>query len=494
MAFTDRDPIEIDGDAAARADALANVYGSIDALIDYATRRLELDPLDVDWKRNEILEMLGLDTYRGTGATSREPLTPDRLLGRFRDAIVVAGICTRDEAPIAADGVMGLLSARPSTVARRFLDEERDDGGEDAMRWLYDYCVGNDSVKKSELDANPRFDSHGLSFVIDLAKPEFAQEDSASGDVSGRYPACGACHENEGYAPRGRRTLRTVPLTLGGDDWFWRFKRYGVVRQHGVCASMEHTPLIADADMFARLIDFVDRFPGHFIGCDAASALRGGTAAVHEHYEGGAELLPLHRAEAVATFAVPGSSDAVVELLDWPGTAVRVVAQSAGTAVSASERIRAAWVEGEGIGDGSGVGEGAVRDGASVSASLIATDRGYEMNLILRAASSSHDAAASGAESAQSILGTDEIGLAGMQGLFVLPGRLADELGVLESDDPAGAAGVAGAEAGTVEAARDELGATCRRILAGTAVFAASGDAADFLASLGFARTAQAEA
>lgn len=33
------------------------VYASIDALVDFARKRLELDPRDADWTRNRIFEL-----------------------------------------------------------------------------------------------------------------------------------------------------------------------------------------------------------------------------------------------------------------------------------------------------------------------------------------------------------------------------------------------------------------------------------------------------
>ena len=70
------------------------VYASIDALVDFARKRLELDPRDADWTRNRIFELFSLDSYRPTGATSDDTL-PDDLLTRFRAAAVAAGATVR---------------------------------------------------------------------------------------------------------------------------------------------------------------------------------------------------------------------------------------------------------------------------------------------------------------------------------------------------------------------------------------------------------------
>ena len=126
------------------------VYASIDALVDFARKRLELDPRDADWTRNRIFELFSLDSYRPTGATSDDTL-PDDLLTRFRAAAVAAGLFDADEGPVYADIVMGMLSGTPSAVQDRFEAVEREHGGMEAMRWFYDYCVANNYVKKGVL-------------------------------------------------------------------------------------------------------------------------------------------------------------------------------------------------------------------------------------------------------------------------------------------------------------------------------------------------------
>ncbi|KFJ01200.1 galactose-1-phosphate uridylyltransferase [Bifidobacterium stellenboschense] len=489
-------------------DPLAGVYASIDALLDYAVRRLELNPLDVDWKRNQVLELLGLGTYHATGETCGEPLLPDAMLERFRTAIVDAGLCDADESQHMADGAMGLLSARPSGVAARFAQEERIGGGMDAMRWLYDYCVANNYVKKGALDHNPRFDSHGLTVTINLAKPEFKdmRRAAAGNAVAGGYPACTICHTNEGYAPRGRRTLRTIPVTLGGEPWFWQFSPYGYFNQHGICVNMEHTPMHVDRDTFSDLIDFVERFPGYFLGCNAALPRIGGSVLAHDHYQGGGELMPMHKAAAWRTFTVPGRDDVEVEILDWPGTAVRVVSPSRKAIVATSDLIRRAWIDHDDPEHGIASHDADGNRQSALSPSVIRTDRGWEMHLIFRnnAVSERYPQGVFHAHPEHWAIKQEPIGLIEAQGLFILPGRLVGQLAAIEDAlvhgkglpdgmdefglvwDELTAALDGGRDRETVRAAiRDELGSVCERILANTAVFKDRTFTAAFLADLG---------
>ena len=186
------------------------VYASIDALVDFARKRLELDPRDADWTRNRIFELFSLDSYRPTGATSDDTL-PDDLLTRFRAAAVAAGLFDADEGPVYADIVMGMLSGTPSAVQDRFEAVEREHGGMEAMRWFYDYCVANNYVKKGVLDKNPRFDSHGLVITINLAKPEFKnmKKAAAGNSVAGGYPHARSAMRTR--ASRGATSARCAP-------------------------------------------------------------------------------------------------------------------------------------------------------------------------------------------------------------------------------------------------------------------------------------------
>ena len=181
--------------------SLNDVYASIDVLVDYAGKHLNLDPRDADWTRNRIFELFELDSYRPTGETT-DDTAPDELLSRFRESCVAAGLFEPEEGPRYADVVMGLLSASPSAVQDRFVAVEQSNGGMEAMRWFYDYSVANNYVKKAVLDKNPRFDSHGVTVTINLAKPEFKnmKKAAAGNSVAGGYPSCTKCPGKGGLA------------------------------------------------------------------------------------------------------------------------------------------------------------------------------------------------------------------------------------------------------------------------------------------------------
>ena len=460
-----------------------------DAKVAFAVEHLGLDPRDADWARNALLALPGFPDETGDdevlGALS---LRPSVLQDRF--AAIEAGVA--DDAPEGTDG-----------------------GGMAAMQWFYDYCVASGYVKRAQLEANPRFDSHGLVVTINLAKPEFkTQAKAAAGNaLSGGYPQCTICHENEGFAGRAKRTLRTVPVTLGGEDWFWQFSPYGYFNQHGICVNREHTPMHVDRDTFGHLLDFVDRFPGYFLGCNAALPRIGGSVLAHDHYQGGGEILPMFHAGTLTSMAVPADlrgsgSEVSVEILDWPGAAIRVVSPSREAIIEVSDHIRAAWVDydDEAAGIASHDAEGNRQ--SALSPSVIRTERGYEMSLIFRnnAVSEQFPEGVFHAHPEFWPVKQEPIGLIEAQGLFILPGRLVGQLGTIEDALAAGstelpeevseftlvwdelnAALDGDRDRDRIQAAvHDELGSICHRILGNTAVFKTKPQIQRFLEGIGF--------
>lgn len=469
---------------------MQQLYESIDKLVDFATVKLGLDLKDIDFARNTVLEILHLafaPTHAKAGAQSGA-----ELLAEFTEKAVEQKLFERADAEYYCDAVMGALSLPPSALQKRFESTLSEGGAKAATDGFYNYCVDNNYVKKAQLDKNIRFESNGLIVTINKAKPEFrdAKRAAAGNSVGGGYPACTICHTNEGFGGRQKRTLRTIDITLGGQKWFWQYSPYGYFNQHGIAVNYAHIPMHIDRGTFTRLLDFVDTFPHYFLGCNAALPRIGGSVLAHDHYQGGGEVLPLHRAKAAQTIA-DTKSGAVFEIPDWQGTVIRVVGANREDIVNASERVRAAW-------DGFDAPElGIVRCDAEgmhncISPTAVKTARGYEMNIILRnnVTSAQYPDGVFHAHPEFHSIKKESIGLIEAQGLFILPGRLEGELNGIKAcimrgeELPAELSahkfiygeilkilgGNRGEEA-VDGAVRAELGSVCGRILENTAVF-----------------------
>ncbi len=196
----------------------------------------------------------------------------------------------------------------------------------------------------------------------------------------------------------------------------------------------------------------------------------------------------------------------IVEILDWPGTAVRVVSRSRQDIIDISERIRAAWADYSDPAQGIAARDASGARQSSLSPACVITDRGYEMNLIFRnnAVSEEYPEGVFHAHPQYFAVKHEPIGLIEAQGLFILPARLIRQLRGLEGallsgaqlpDDlaafrpqwdelvPAVAKlrhGGGATEETVRQAVRDELGSVCHRILGNTAVFKNKADTLGF--------------
>ena len=480
------------------------VFSAIDKLIGYAETNLALPARDKLYARNTILMLLGAEGYEESKAEYAGESLPE-LLDELIALALREGLITEEETERMADAVMGALMLPPSAVEEKFSEiYERSPAA--ATEWLYEYSVKAGYVKKEKLDQNPRFTAkNGLIVTINKAKPEFRDPRKAvSGNsVKGGYPKCSICRENEGYFGRAKRTLRTVSVTFGDEKWFWQFSPYGYFLQHGIAVNTRHIPMHVDEETFFRLMDFVDSFPHYFIGCNAPLPRIGGSVLAHDHFQGGGERLPLFQVPTKNKLFFDGYH-AWVGVLDWYGTAVRVTGHDRAEVAALSEIIRSGWVsyrdEARGLipFDSEGVHH-------AVSPTVIKTQNGYEMNLILRSniTSEQYPDGVFHAHPEYHIIKKESIGLIEAQGLFILPGRLVEQLervkdallsGALPEElsefglvyDEIAAKGKVKDRASADEAMREELASICERILCNTAVFESHGQTSKFLKELGF--------
>ncbi len=451
-------------------------FNEIENLVSYAKEKLELKRRDENYKANRLLEI----TESGLSGAELE------------------------------DAVYGELSLLPSETDARFAEIFKEHGSKAATDWLYNYCVNNKYVKKDVLDKNPRFNTeNGLIITINKAKPEFRdpKKASAGNSVDGGFAKCVICRRNEGFGARNKRNLRTVSVTLGGKPWFWQYSPYGYFREHGIAVNCEHTPMRIDRQTLENLVDFADKFPHYFIGCNAPLERIGGSVLAHDHYQGGGEVLPLHKAKIKINIKDKIYPYVTAGVLDWAGTVIRVKSDKRNEVIDIADRIRCAWIKYSNpeLGIIAEDGNGAHN---AISPTVIKTVNGYEMNIILRSniTSGEYPDGVFHAHPEYHSIKKESIGLIEAQGLFILPGRLEEELREIEriivakEELPAGYAQFklvydetkalykSGKYKDVHRAMQEELGSICYRILQNTAVFKKDEDFLRFLTEAGFER------
>lgn len=241
-------------------------------------------------------------------------------------------------------------------------------------------------------------------------------------------------------------------------------------------------------------------FPHYFIGCNAPLPRIGGSVLAHDHYQGGGEILPMHKAKAVYTLKNNDYPDTILEVVDWAGTVIRVVSQNRRSIEEICNAINEKWVHynapelGVIAEDEDGVHN-------AISPTVVKTERGYEMSVILRSniTSEQYPDGVFHAHPEYHVIKKESIGLIEAQGLFILPGRLESELAeiekIIESKKqlPTEYAAfklvydeVKAIGGDTHQAMQQELGSICSRILENTAVFKDKKQTVEFVKDLGF--------
>lgn len=406
-----------------------NAYECVEALLTYAADNLLLDELDETYTRNKLFAFLGL-TPKETVLTAEAEAAadaeyPDDMLNELVAALKVEG----EEAALIKDGVTDIISLSPHEIADQF-DSQYAISPKKATDFLYDYCVKNYYVKKAALLKNPTGGETrkggDIRYTINLARPEFG----GAGDQT--YPKCNICLENEGCAKKLRRNLRTVPLVLADEDWFWQYSPYGYFNEHGIAVSVEHRPMGVNAKTIERLLDFVDAYPHYFIGSNAALPGIGGSVLSHDHYQGGGEKLPMQNAGVCKN--VLSSDDLTVDVIDWYAAAVRVQSTDREKIVDAFEKLSNAW-----------------NAYSNPSYNIVACDEGGQHNAVApimrkdgdkyildivfknNRTDEAHPLGIFHVPDKYLCIKKESIGLIEAQGLFVLPGRLKEQLQSLEA-------------------------------------------------------------
>ncbi len=420
------------------------IYSCIENLLQYAQSHLLLDDLDVIYTRNKLMTALKLEEYiqYETDVDAIEEMTcPDQVLEPIVNYAVDNGIITDADREEFGDRIMDIVSLKPSEMVNMFEDLHASSPAK-AFEWLYDYCVKNDYVKQSKIARNKHWEAKGtkgkIEITINLSKPEKSNKDTAKllTQKKAGYPSCMICRENEGYAGHGvfRQTLRTIPMTLAGEDWFWQYSPYAYFNQHGIAINAEHTPMKVDPSTVEKLVDFLDFQPNYFIGCNAALPIVGGSILTHDHFQSGLKQLPMHKAGNLTRYKSAEYPYIETYVADWYNSVIRLVGTNKKMIVEYAGKIVEAWKK---YSDESVDIVAFTGDTPHNTVTPIArkgADGKYIVELILRNNNTSEqypDGIYHVHPEFQNIK-SESIGLIEAMGLFILPGRLDRQLAEVE--------------------------------------------------------------
>lgn len=314
-------------------------------LVQYGLSNDLINELDVPYVINKMMHILDIESCEVDLIVSEQTLDdifnclwesyPD-MLGSQKDSM-------------RAD-LMDVLTMRPSAIQKNF-EHLFHKNKMDATKWFYRYCKQIDYVKSTA--SNVLWNYEGLlgtlQLTINLAKPEKDPREIAlllEQKNTSEYPKCMLCKENIGFygtlSKPARTNLRVLPLTLNDESWMMQYSPYAYYNEHLIVFKEKHEPMLVDQRTFRRLLDFVDYMPHYFIGSNAGLPIVGGSILNHDHFQGGRHHFPLMDAKP---FHEIKKGSLTVELLDWHMSTVRVTVPSKEDAVRFMTQFFDEWVQ-----------------------------------------------------------------------------------------------------------------------------------------------------
>lgn len=420
------------------------IYNSLNRLLQYGLKKKLIETWDVDFVRNELLDILQLEEWEGDVEFTEDynDNSPVPILEEILDWAAENGrlehntVTYRD---LLDTKLMGTLVARPSTVVQKFYDLYENEGPEAATKYFYElsrdsHYIRTDRVAKNEhwLSPTPYGD---LEITINLSKPEkdpvaIAAEKNKK---ASSYPKCVLCKENMGYAGRvnhpARQNHRIIPVKLQGETWYLQFSPYVYYNEHAIVLSENHVPMKISKEGFLRLLDFVEQFPHYFIGSNADLPIVGGSILSHDHFQGGHHEFPMAKAEVETTFTFKGYEDIEAGIVRWPMSVIRLRGKDKEKLANLADFITTCWRE---YSDPDVEIHAFTDETPHNTVTPIVRRKGelYEFDIVLRnnRTNDEHPLGIFHPHEEVHHIKKENIGLIEVMGLAVLPGRLKEEL------------------------------------------------------------------
>lgn len=419
----------------------------VEKLLKYARTFLSMKDRDEIYMRNILLREFKLDepAEDPSGLEYIASLdVPDVIVAETEAYALENGLCEKGYENLYSTYIMGLISPLPSVVNDTFRFIKENEGIEKACEYFYNLSVKNNYVQKTAIDRNLKWiypdGKRYLEITVNLSKPEKDNKEIAklltAAPKKGKYPACLLCKENEGYQGTlthpARENIRTVSLSLGGEEWFVQYSPYAYYDEHLIAISNKHAPMHIEADTVEKILDFVDYFPNYTIGSNAALPIIGGSILNHEHFQGGGHLMPMHKAPVKEFFRSEKYGGVSVGIVDWYNSVIRLSSENREQIKGIATDIINAWK----TFSEPACGIFAETDGVkhnSLSPVCRKNKKEYIIDIILRNNRTSEEFPDGifHAHPEYHNIKKEGIGLIEAMGLFILPGRLKKQLNMI---------------------------------------------------------------
>ncbi|TVX95482.1 UDP-glucose--hexose-1-phosphate uridylyltransferase [Cohnella terricola] len=426
-----------------------SIAEAIDQLLAFALHNGLIDELDYDDSRNALLDLYSLkEPAEGNRPAACDlPDSPVPLLEPLLDAAVSAGLVPDDTLTyrdLFDARIMGVLMPRPSETNRLFAELAEKGGIASATDWFYKLNIDSNYIRMDRIKKNGywkhRTPDGELEITVNLSKPEKDPKEIAllRSLPQSHYPNCLLCKENVGYAGRpdhpARQNLRVLPVALQGEKWFFQYSPYVYYNEHSIVFRGEHVPMKISPATFARLLDFVERFPHYFVGSNADLPIVGGSILSHDHFQAGRHVFPMETAQVLEWLVCASEPEVRFGIVQWPMSVLRLRSGNREALLNAAADILAKWRDYSDL--SADIAAFSEKDGIRIAHNTITpiarlNNGEYELDLVLRnnRTSSEHPDGIFHPHKELHHIKKENIGLIEVMGLAVLPGRLQNEIG-----------------------------------------------------------------
>lgn len=423
-----------------------NIFEEIKLLLAYGLKNDLIGKYDEIIARNEIIALLNLEEWKDTDISSKIiPEYPNEILENIcnwavENKIIEDTIAVRD---LFDTKIMGKITPSATHIIDKFIKISNLGGIEKATNNYYEFAQKTNYIRTDRIAKNMHWYSNteygNMEITINLSKPEKDPRDIAKERLlpPSSYPKCLLCYENVGYTGRlnhpARQNHRVLPFFLEGEEWFLQYSPYVYYNEHAIVFSGKHRPMKINREAFNRITSFVEQVPHYFVGSNADLPIVGGSILSHDHYQGGHHEFPMAKSPIERAITFKGFEDVEAGIVKWPMSVIRIKSSDRKKLVDLSVKILDNWRK---YNDESLDIIAFSGDTPHNTITPIGRRRGkdFELDLVLRNNRTNEKYPLGIFHPHEDVhnIKKENIGLIEVMGLAVLPGRLKEELEILE--------------------------------------------------------------